>query len=1031
MVAKPGLGPGHCLLLWAMWAGLESLEHPLLNIRRDAISGASSAVRVSEWSVRRKVVAVLAIPVALAAVFGGLRVSTELNAASDYSVTAHRAIVLGPAVDYLTASERLTLPPSLVKAIGTGSGNPVQDFDAASAVLKRAAVAANLTAPQSALVTQITSIGDQIRSGSGAGITATKPVQLSDMERDTTLLIQWTLNKSGTPDPHVEGLVQALNGQLSLTKQQLLIQSSGQQSSLLGSVWLAAEVGVEGSALSNLRTAVGGNRRISTLITVNGTRLGEATTKKVKNLAASPKTFVRYESLNTSLLSEIHGLIATRASASKTRALTDSSIILGALLASLLLALVMARALINPLRRVRNGALDVAHVQLPESVKRIRNGKEPEEIKPIAVHSKEELGQLARAVDDMHRQAVTLATGEAQLRAQVGAMFVTLSRRNTTLVNQQLALIESLEQDEEDPQRLEQLFSLDHLATRMRRTAESLVILGGTQGRTASFEELSVSDVIHAAVSEVQDYQRVRIDAAPERRISGRAASDVVHLLAELIDNALSYSPPGSPVVIQAAEEAGRVEIEIIDTGLGMAGDALAQANEALKQGGEVTVDTARRMGLFVVSRLAEDHGLRVKLRRNPTGGGIIASIALPEAVLASEQPVHHLSLMDAPEVEEAPVAPVVGDQADDEYDPYLERIEEAIAAVTGLPRRRPGANVATEEPPVAEPVAPVSMFATSPELPPAFEPTALPSQLEDVEPLSDVAEVEAEDGAEENSAVQTDESGSESEEPLADVVTPDFGAEPSTEDDDQAGEVARMDESDKSEITENVPADEVVDGEQTEDPLTDDWATEEADESTADAAVAASYSAWSAEPVAQEEAPAEEGELEPAGVVSLAPVAMAADEGSAASVEPMPARLTIRRPLSATPAANALEGELAPDTSEPLETPIFGQLRSNWLSDEPERPWTSNEVERGWETATEAEDANADGRTKAGLPVRRPGGRLVPGGVTTEPAAANRDPEAIRNRLAAHSAGVSRGRAAAGAQPLTDDYAHEETGPA
>ena len=98
------------------------------------------------------------------------------------------------------------------------------------------------------------------------------------------------------------------------------------------------------------------------------------------------------------------------------------------------------------------------------------------------MHTEEELGQLARAVDDMHRQAVTLATGEAQLRSQVGAMFVTLSRRNTTLVNQQLALIESLEQDEEDPQRLEQLFSLDHLATRMRRTAESLVILGGTAG---------------------------------------------------------------------------------------------------------------------------------------------------------------------------------------------------------------------------------------------------------------------------------------------------------------------------------------------------------------------------------------------------------------------------------------------------------------------------------------------------------------------------------------------------------------------
>jgi signal transduction histidine kinase len=1031
----------------------------LLNIRRDALSGASSTFRLSEWSVRRKVVAVLAIPVALAAVFGGLRVSSELNAASDYSATQQRASVLGPAVDYLTASERLTLPSSLAAQLGDGKGNPGEEFDAASTALKHSAAFANLTPEQSALVGSIMEIGAQLRSGSGAGITATKPVQLSNMERDTTALIESTLNTSGTPDPNVEGLVQALNAQLSLTKQQLLIESSTQQSSLLGSVWLAAEVGVEGSALSNLRAAVGGSRRVSSLITSNGTRLGEATTSKVKDLAATPDLFLRYDQVNVSLLDEIHGLIATRAAASKNRALTDSAIILGALLASLLLALLVARALINPLRRVRNGALDVAHVQLPETVKRIRNGKEPEELKPIAVHTKEELGQLARAVDDMHRQAVTLATGEAQLRAQVGAMFVTLSRRNTTLVNQQLALIESLEQDEEDPQRLEQLFSLDHLATRMRRTAESLVILGGTQGRTASFEELSVSDVIHAAVSEVQDYQRVRIDAAPDRRISGRAASDVVHLLAELIDNALSYSPPGSPVVIQAAEEPGRVEIEIIDTGLGMAGDALAQANEALKQGGEVTVDTARRMGLFVVSRLAEEHGLRVKLRRNATGGGIIASIILPDAVLASEQPVRHMSLMDAPEAEEvAPAAPVFEDEPDEEYDPYLARIEEANAAGTGLPRRRPGANVTTDAPAAEATAAPVSMFDASPELPAGFEPIALPSALDDAAPA--VPEILVDDSAADDSLAETGTfevtaiDDRPQDEASAGVLTPELGDEASTEDeteDDRADVLA--------EVAEHDDRDEWTD--ETTDQTTDEAEpADESDEETDDA-VASFTPSWRGEPSAEEtvaraeeqdEEPEQEAELatvaafqepvpaeEPAAApteVPLAPVAMAGALGSAPGAESqvpndLPVRLTIRRPLSAAPAASALEGDLVPDNSEPLETPIFGQLRSNWLNDEPERPWTTNEVERGWEAATEAEATNADGRTRTGLPVRRPGGRLVPGGVTPEPSAVARDPEAIRNRLAAHSAGVSRGRAAAAAQPLTDDYAHEETGPA
>src|SRR4029078_9713618 len=252
----------------------------------------------------------------------------------------------------------------------------------------------------------------------------------------------------------------------------------------------------------------------------------------------------------------------------------------------------------------------------------------------------------------------------------------------------------------EDPQRLEQLFSLDHLATRMRRTAESLVILGGASVRTAVFEELSVSDVVHAAVSEVQDYQRVRIDAAPDRMIVGRAASDVVHLMAELIDNALSYSPPGSPVTIQAAEDNGRVEIEIIDSGLGMAGDALARANESLKSGGEVTIDTARRMGLFVVSRLAEEHGLKVKLRRNANGGGIIASIILPTDVLVQYGTVDHVSVLDAPETVAEPVAPVVDEEPEEEYDPYLERIEDAIAAVTRLPRRRPRQDAPHPHPP-------------------------------------------------------------------------------------------------------------------------------------------------------------------------------------------------------------------------------------------------------------------------------------------------------------------------------------------
>ena len=312
----------------------------------------------------------------------------------------------------------------------------------------------------------------------------------------------------------------------------------------------------------------------------------------------------------------------------------DSIIIGGALLAAIILALLVSRLILNPIRRVRAGALEVAHERLPEAVARIRAGEDPGEIVPIGVTTHEETGQLARAVDDLHRQAVKLASGEAALREQVGDMFVTLSRRNTSLINQQLGLIENLESDEEDPQRLESLFRLDHLASRMRRNAESLVILSGAPTRATEQDDLSLTDVLQAAIAGVQDYRRVQLDAAPAQRVSGEAAADVVHLLAELVDNALSYSPPSSRVLVTSSFTRGGVIVQVTDGGLGIAEDALAEINEKLRSGGEVTPDTARRMGLFVTSRLAQRHGLSVQLDQNDRMG-ITATVFLPTSVLS------------------------------------------------------------------------------------------------------------------------------------------------------------------------------------------------------------------------------------------------------------------------------------------------------------------------------------------------------------------------------------------------------------
>ena len=256
---------------------------------------------------------------------------------------------------------------------------------------------------------------------------------------------------------------------------------------------------------------------------------------------------------------------------------------------------------------------------------------------PIDVTTDEEVGQLARAVDDLHRQAVRLASGEAELRSQVSDMFVTLSRRNTSLINQQLGLIETLEKDEEDPARLESLFRLDHLAARMRRTADSLLVLADAPTRAGGHEDLTVADSLQAAIAGVQDYQRVRVGSASTARIADAAAGDVIHLLTELVDNALAYSPPTTTVSIGSTTAPDGVTIEVADAGLGIPDETLAGLNEILRSGGDVTPDTARRMGLFVVSRLAQRYGITVSLRRNQQHG-TTATVFLPNSLLRDPQ---------------------------------------------------------------------------------------------------------------------------------------------------------------------------------------------------------------------------------------------------------------------------------------------------------------------------------------------------------------------------------------------------------
>ena len=297
-------------------------------------------------------------------------------------------------------------------------------------------------------------------------------------------------------------------------------------------------------------------------------------------------------------------------------AIRDTVLVLAAIVAALVIVLLVARTLIRPLRVLRDGALKVAHEDLEREITRVRAGDEsPPE--PLPVYTTEEIGQVAHAVDELHTQALLLAGDEARLRLLVNDMFETMSRRNRSLVDQQLSLIDRLERNEEDPERLDSLFRLDHLAARMRRNGANLLVLAGAQSsRGDQRTTVPLSSVIHAAASEVEDYRRVETSMVPDCTIGGAVSGDIVHLLAELIDNALRYSPPATPVRVSAGFRSdGAVLLQIVDVGLGMTDGDRRIANMRLRAGGEVTPDSARHMGLFVVGRLADRHGIRVRLR--------------------------------------------------------------------------------------------------------------------------------------------------------------------------------------------------------------------------------------------------------------------------------------------------------------------------------------------------------------------------------------------------------------------------------
>jgi len=314
-----------------------------------------------------------------------------------------------------------------------------------------------------------------------------------------------------------------------------------------------------------------------------------------------------------------------------------AAVLLGllAVVASLVISVRIGRGLVVELVSLRNSALEIARRDLPEAMRKLRAGEEidVQAEAPPGPPAEDEAGQVAEALGTVHRAALRAAVERAELASGISGVFVNLARRSQVLVHRQLRLLDSMERRSDDPNELSDLFRLDHLTTRMRRHAESLIILSGAAPGRAWRMPVSLTNVVRAAVSEVEDYARVEVRQLPDASVSGAAVADLTHLLAEIIENAAQFSPPHTRVRVTGEPVGNGYAVEVEDRGLGMGKETLAEANRRIEQSEALDLFDSDRLGLFVVSRLAARHDIKVHLRTSPYGG-TTAVVLLPTALL-------------------------------------------------------------------------------------------------------------------------------------------------------------------------------------------------------------------------------------------------------------------------------------------------------------------------------------------------------------------------------------------------------------
>ncbi|MDX8143563.1 nitrate- and nitrite sensing domain-containing protein [Lentzea sp. BCCO 10_0061] len=639
-------------------------------------SNRSAGWRLRNWRLRTKLLAVLLIPTVCALALGGLRVRSDLQAATEFNNLANQIRLETAVADlvqqlqrerdlsvsYVASNkkvDRVVLERQLRRVNDTSEAfsNRIAELssDLNSTAVERFEVA-------SKQLDRLNSLRNSVRDTQYPA----EAVQRTYSESIETLLALGEQTISEINDPELVRLHLTTNAIARIKEQESLkrailldvFQRKAFTPSQLRSLQ-AADAELEAARNDFRKSATPDQAKIyddtvTGLIVDNANDMQESAINQqtgAKDFTqVTPEKWDIAATLTVNLTRDVENLLVEQlqnktdelAGDTRTRAYVESGIVLAILALALLMALFVARSILNPLRTLRRTALDVADHGLPDAVERILADPNPEDaaksaVEPVPVHTREEIGQVARAFDAVHGEAVRLAAQQALLRDNVNAMFVNLSRRSQALVERQLNLIDRLEQDEQDPDQLASLFELDHLATRMRRNSENLLVLSGTDLSRRLTRPVPAAEVLGAAVSEVEQYARVQVGQTPDLTVQGRAVNDLVHLIAELLDNATAFSDPVTKVTVRTAKtRKGELAIEIQDRGVGMGDQEIIDANDRLADPPDVDVAVSRRMGLYVVARLAKRHDIKVRLRGNEDiEGGTTALVIVPETLIA------------------------------------------------------------------------------------------------------------------------------------------------------------------------------------------------------------------------------------------------------------------------------------------------------------------------------------------------------------------------------------------------------------